>query len=376
MNKSRLLANLDNKIEAATDRLTIDCLLAERVCYLARRGGASDEVLETIKELRERYAPNPNARVSAWLSLAEGLQIHFFNMGEQARDRIHRAYALSTAAGMDQMRALSASWLAHMDYQRLDMYGMSKRIVEALTLANVANHAARSRANLVVALAYHLARRIELALPWYSRARDHASTEGDDVTLSALMHNMAWLRGANMCQSVLCGEDLTRDGEHALLSIESTMQFDTLIGGKSLGTLGPLLRAQLMSLTERYEAALEIYERHLQKGIEEGMGRLYGSLIADQAWCRLKLGKVSEAKSDVLIAEQHIDPNGQHDDRALIHSRLEKLYRALGDVDNSTRHSNAASDEWRAHREFQNHICRVLGDNCYIAQYDAQNPMT
>ena len=95
---SRLLSRLDAQIAAASDPFAADCLRAERAGYFARQG-RFDEAKTVLTTLRERYDAQPRALMSAWLSLAEGLMSYFSDMGPLARDKVHRAYAISGAAG-------------------------------------------------------------------------------------------------------------------------------------------------------------------------------------------------------------------------------------------------------------------------------------
>jgi len=138
--------------------------------------------------LRGRYEGKPRAAISAWLHLAEGLRSHYTDLGHAARDKIQRAHALSAAAGLDvdsvPLRGMArASGLsAHGQPRRL--HGTQAR---RLQLAAPEDHAAQSRANLVVAQALDEAGRFDLARPWYDQAHHHATTEGDDATLSAMM---------------------------------------------------------------------------------------------------------------------------------------------------------------------------------------------
>ncbi len=298
--------------------------------------------------------------VSAWLSLAEGLLIHFSNMGQQARDKVHRAYALSAAAGLTQMNALSAAWLAHMDYLAVNMSGMARFVRQALKLADIHNHSALSRANLVVADAYHLAGRLDLAKPWYAKAHEHATAEGDDATISALMHNMAWLRSANLRQETLNGGVVTPSGEHALASVNSTLQFDSLVGAASLSALSPILRAQILAVKGEFADALAAYEEYLASAIQQGMTRLHANLLADQAWCRMNLGQTQGAQADAHAAEALIDPKDHFDDQASAHSRLAQVFAALGDSTASTKHKDLARAAWDGHSRLQQHIIEAL----------------
>lgn len=359
MKQSRLLVRMDAAIAASTSQVSSDCLRAERACYLARRGHF-EEVRATLVELRQRYSSSPNVAISAWLSLAEGLQIHFSNMGQLARDKIHRAYALSAAAGMTQLNAICAAWLANMDYLIVDMVGMTHHVAQSLKISQKDNHSARARANLVVAHAYHLSGRLDLARPWYTRAHDHASSDGDDATISALMHNMAWLRWANLRQETYCGIPATPSGAHALVSVESTLQFDTLFGATSLHALAPILRAQVLSTKGDFKEALALYGQYLAPAVLQGMGRLHASLLADQAWCRIKLGHTEAALADALESEGLVDSSGQFDDRAPAHTRLAQVFSDLGIFDAAKRHAGLASTAWAGHEKLQQKTIGLL----------------
>ena len=115
MKPSRLLLRLEAGIVNAKSVVEADCLRAERAAYLARLG-RFEEVRAELDALRARYDCRPNVKISVWLNLVEGLTIHSREMGQAARDKVLRAHALSGAAGLLQMRALSAGWLAHMDF--------------------------------------------------------------------------------------------------------------------------------------------------------------------------------------------------------------------------------------------------------------------
>ena len=109
---SRLELQLEADIVAASTALEADCKRAELAAYQARLG-RFDEVRSTLSALHQRYESRPNVQISSWLNLVEGLVGHFTDMDPAARDKVLRAHALSTAAGLTRMRALSAAWLDH-----------------------------------------------------------------------------------------------------------------------------------------------------------------------------------------------------------------------------------------------------------------------
>ena len=356
---SRLLTRLDAEIAAQRDPLRADCLRAERAAYLVRQGYA-DEAKAELGALHQRHDGRPNVEMSAWMNLVESLLSFFSDMGPVALDKMRRARALSEAAGLTQLHALSAAWLAQMDYIRLDLPAMATHLRDSLGLALPENHDARARASLVVAQAYHIAERLDLALPWYSRVREHAAANGDDATISALMHNMASIRYANIRNAAFTGMREHSEGEHALLAAESTWTFDQLAGVKGQGSYVPLLHAQILSLEGRYSEALSLYAEHLQSAMSQGIQRLRGNLLADQAWCRLQLGQRAAALEDASAAEDSLAGDGSFDDRAPGFSRLAQVFSALGDQVAAERNERSATEMWLGHSKTQENLLSSL----------------
>lgn len=358
--QSRMIMRLDQEIGLASSSVEADCKRAERATYQARLGLSAQAKVE-LDALRRSYESRPQVQVSAWLNLLDGLIGHFSDMNTDARVRILRSHALSSAANLPYIRALSAAWLAHMEYLRLDIPSMADHAAEALLLSTVQHHSVRSRVGLVLAQAFHLAGRLELAMPWYATAHGHAIAEGDDATVSALMHNMAWLRAQRLRASD-CGlsAEPTRSEEHALLAAESIANFDSLIGSRSLPALVPVLRAQILTVEKRYGEALALFEEEVTSAIQEGMGRLQADLLADQAWCRVQLGQRAAALRDANLARAAINVSGQFDDRALAYARLAKTFAALDQPDDARQSTELANEAWAAHVSLQKQILDTL----------------
>ena len=361
MKTSRLLVRLDAQIEGARTPIEADCKRAERACYLARTGRIAD-AQAVVADLHQRYGLRPHIEVSVWVHLAEGLIGHFSDMNHSAREKILRSYSLSAAGGLTAMQALSAAWLAHMDYLRQNVSSAKQYVVEALNLSGRDDHAALARASLVVAQAMHFAGRIEPARAWYVHARGHAASEGDEMTVSALMHNMAWLRAFDLRKGVLGGHLASDDSRHALPNAESISQFDSLIGSYSLGSLVPILTAQILTTSGRYGEALKLYESNFDASLLEGMGRLHADLLADRAWCRLKVGLVDDARRDAIEARDSLDSSGLCDDRALAHGRLALLFTELGEQDYAEFHSGRARESWAEFEAVQDLLWASFGN--------------
>ena len=359
---SRLLSRLDAQITAASDPFAADCLRAERACYFARQG-RFDEAKTVITTLRERYDARPRALMSAWLSLAEGLMSYFSDMGPLARDKVHRAYAISGAAGLVPMHALSAAWLAHLDFARFDIDSMALHVNQALKIAAPDQHSARSRASLVIGHALDTAGRLDLALPWYGRTRAHALGDGDDAAISALIHNMANDRLDCLRRSVLTGMPNPDSGRRAIIGNESTASFDRMVGASSLDALNLIRSARTYSLSGDPVRALAVYLQYGEVATGDGLelNRLNCELLSDQAWCRAQMDQREESLADALAAEACLIPETQIDDRAATHSRLALTYAALGDQSSASRHERLAVEAWKEFANAQNRIVSLLG---------------
>ncbi len=356
---SRLLKRLDAGIESATTQLAADCLRAERACYLARQG-RTDEAKTVVVGLRKQYGSAPNVAMSAWLSLAEGLEIYFRNLGAGAHDKVLRAHALSAAAGLTPLQALAAGWLSQLDFTRLDIESMARHVKEALRLAAPTDSRARGRASLVLGQALHFAQRFDLALPWYRRAHGYATEQGDDSAISAFMHNMACMRLDNLRQSKLTGIADDDEAGISMTGAESTSRFDQLVGASSLKALSPLMIARVHSLQGRPEEALALYEDHLAIDVDQGFLRMRSDLLSDMAWCRIRLGQHAVAVSLAAQAEASITPETQLDDRAATYTRLGWLSAAIGDGEATKRYEAHAKAAWDDFVQLQGRIVELL----------------
>lgn len=359
--RSRLLTRLDTAIAKARNPVEAACLKAERACFLARQGQLSQARL-LIDALQAQFAWRPHAAVSAWLSLAEGLHDYYTHLGPSARDRVMRAHALSGAAHLAPLRALSAAWLAHMDVASHDMARMAQHVREALTGAAADHHSARSRACLVVAYSYHFAGDEPKALPWYARSRIHATADGDEAHLSALMHNQASLRGSHARLAAMFGESSAEATRQALMSTESISRFDAGIRTAALTSLVPMVRAQLLTHDGRWPEALAMYEAHYEAALADGLERMKPCFLADRALCRFELGDVDAARADAGAAEESLGQPCDLDDRALAQARLAQVRERLGGKAAARVLRERARSDLHAHRGEQERLVALLDE--------------
>jgi tetratricopeptide (TPR) repeat protein len=357
--KSRLLMRLEAALAKTRNPVDAACLRVERAGFLARHGHF-DKARSELAAVHAAFDHHPQAPVSVWLCIAEAWVLHFSSLSGSARDKMMRAQALSAATGLTQLQALSSAWLAQMAYSNDDIEAMVRDVTLSLKLAAPDNHGARARACLVVALAYHFAERLDRAQPWYARAREHAATEGDDTTLSALNHNLTGHRVQHAMQAAVFGGDTQDEARHALAGTESTRNFDEWIGTVSLDAFVPMQRAAIASVQGQYGQALALYEKHMADAQKQGLGRWTSNYLADMAWCRWHLGDSAGARRDASAAAAGIDDAMHLDDRAVAHGRLGSLFKLLGDEDAALKHAAEGRECWAAHHKFQCHVLDLL----------------
>lgn len=369
MTTSRLLTRIEAAIQASPTQVRADCLRAERAGHLARLG-RMDEARQSLSSLHMQYASQPNASVSAWLALADGLLGYFSDMSEQARDKMRRAHALSGASRDMPLHALSAAWLALTDFMAHDFDAMGRHLADALRFADADHHAAQTRAAMLVGQVYHFACRFDLAQPWYAKARQHATADGDEASLAAVIHNMAWMHANQSRQALLCGAADGAATRQAALGAQSSANFDTLLGLSSLDALVPILRAQVLALQGEWGAALMLFDGHVADAMAQGLGRMQANLRAEMAWCRLQAGQAQGARDDTRLALLGLEDECDVDDRAAAHSRLAMIWAALGDDEAARRHAEQAEREWAVHVADQARAIATIDEALELSRSD------
>ena len=346
---SRLLKNIELDILNNSSGVERSCKIIERAIYRARIGFL-EESADEVETVRSHYKNSPNISVSAWAHLADGIIAFFGTMTLDARSSMLRSRALSVAGKLTQINCLSSAWIAHIDYLKLDIKSLKESIEDVLRLADSSDHNSLSRGCLVVAQSLHWADAFECALAWYKLAHSHALHEGDEATISAIMHNMAWQK-LRLWRAEEFGFSARKKKafEHSLLGAQSAENFDILIGSTALDSLVPSAIAQTLTLRGEYGRALVIFDQVLQIGLNQGLVRLHAELLADRAWCNLNLGFLDAAVNDSDAAEKLLCLNGPPDDSAFAHGGLARIFKAIGADKREEVHRAAAIECWGRH---------------------------
>jgi hypothetical protein len=312
-----------------------------------------------LSALQAQFERQPHPAVSAWLCLAEGWVALQGSADALAHDRFKRAHALSAAAGLTTLQALSAAWLAQLDHAHRQVDSMARHILEALRLAGPTDHGARARASLVAAQAYEFAERADLAQPWYGRARDQAQLDGDDQTLGTLIHDMAWYSARHTLQNAIFGGDAGEPARHALARAEAAENFDAWAGGTPHPRV-PLLRALIASVQGDFAQALEHHDRQRADGERQGLGHPAADVLAERAWCRWHAGDADAAALDADAALAHLGSPLHDDTLAVAHGRLAQLFGLMKRHEAGAAQRRIADAAWARHRREQQHVVEAL----------------
>ena len=358
---SRYLARLESDIHLALDPISRSHLRAEHAGYLARLGRIQ-EAREEIRQIRDEQRGAGSIRLAILVNIADGLCHYFEDMGPESRDRFLRAFSLAAAGEQDDLQSRAASWLALYSYGTYDFVGMVRYLRGALSKKSSLDAATKSRFCMLLALTAHLANRFDIASPWYQKSRRYAAEIEDEVTLSALMHNMASIWTANLRNEALGGIETKDKSRTALTGAMSTMNFDHLVGALGLNYFTPLIRAQLFSLEGEYENALELYSANLGVLNLRSVKGWQSWLLADRGWCHLRLGNVREGKEDLAKAQASISNDHHIDDQAATLKRLSDCYSMLGDDNESSTLVARSNSCWSQFIDLQGEMLERVGE--------------
>ena len=346
--QSPMLTRLDAALAAARHPVDVACARAERAGYLARQGLLDNARAELVL-LRNQFSGAAVAVVTVWTCIVEAW-IEFYDGREAvAVDKLQRAYALSAASKLTPLHALSAAWLGFINYHNDDFQAMEKYLTVALRSADPQHHLTQARIAIIAAGAYHWAMRLDLAQPWYAKARDHALAESDDATLSVVTFTMAAHCTNHASRASIFGSEDTDEIRKAQAWLDASFNLDQRLGAAPKDAYGHTFRALLCSAQQHYAQALAEYEAHLDDADRQGALHMRAVHLADQAWCRFHTGQAEAARADALAAAALINPGMFIEDIAVASGRLEQVFSALGDTDSALHHRQQARDYWSRH---------------------------
>ena len=354
--ESKLLRDLE-----ATARTTGDTITwARSMCRTAEqyaRQGETAEALSSITAVRSRFGKEMAPEVAAWVMLTEGILKYYSGETDLGIDRLLRAHAVAAASPNCVARPTCAAWLAlyYLNTRRFDEMIASLR--EALQLATIDDHQARGRAALVVADAFHLGGRFDLARPWYEMARQHATKEGDASAISAILHNVTAFRACNVKLADALGTHLPDEAQRATMEANSAAAYDRAVGTRSLASYLPHVTAQILIVEGKYKDAMLALS---SIDVESLPRRAHAVHYVDLATCALNLGDRPLLGRAVAFAEESLKQATDADDVIYACCRLASIHEAAGDEGRVAQFRTRASAETDAYRSVQDQLVSKL----------------
>lgn len=328
-----------------------------RQASLYARQGETQTAQQSIATVRSEFGNAIEPEVAAWLMVTEGILGFYGGDADSGIGRLRRAHAIAAAIGNSPARPTCAAWLALSCLNARHFDEMVVHLDESLRLADADDHQARARASLVLADAFHFGGRFDLARPWYDRTRYHATKEGDESMISALLHNFAAFRAGNLRLADALGTQLDDEARRATMEAASAAAYDHAIGTRSLAQYIPHVTAQLLVIEKKYREALECL---LRIDTAELVGRAHAVHYVDIATCALRLGDRKLLDEMIPLSVRALESSGDPDDVVYASSRLASIYESLGDAELATQARTQAASELQAFRTSQSDLVAVL----------------
>jgi tetratricopeptide (TPR) repeat protein len=295
------------------------------------RSGEENIAREVLHRIRATDASLKDIRVAIWVMLIEGLLGYFASADSVSRDRIYRAYALSEAAGSNEMISRTAAWKAHAHFEVGEFESAVESLNRSFAVQEAAPDDAKSRAFMVAALLFSCAARHSEAEVYYREARRLSTATSDRATISAIMYNQAAFMINDLRLSRVLKRACTVSPTVASMMLSSSVNFDTSTGATALIGVTRVLRARMFLLQGSFRTAKRLL-------INQGLVLMKSAdmvrrtaLRLDIAWCGLELNELDEAKKSLDSVRAAGVDLLDIDDAVVYYSLLTKFYDLTGD---------------------------------------------
>lgn len=288
---SQLLLRIDERLLVETDPIQRAELTARQAGYMARVGRFADARAK-IAELRKVFADGRSGRVTAFIMLAEGLVLHYEQLGASAADRIARAQLLGQAMRDREVVAITSAWRAHLEFEDSKFELTARSIRLALQNAESDDHATRARCAIVLFNAFALCGKRKESQYWFLTGRDHALKLGDQASLDALLHSkavfgVAWLR-SQTCKGNVDAASMAM----ARAEISSARNLQNLTGVEAHANYINLCDARLQIMEGNFQGAKDLLTLIRNNGPYPSGHFNQGLIDLEIAYCDCKLNRM------------------------------------------------------------------------------------
>lgn len=317
--------------------------MAEVACYWARVG-EFDEAQRFRKELRQEYGDGRNLHVSVLIMVLEALLLFFQDLDPAARDRLARANLLSVASRNSRLTALTAAWLAHIDFNLNRFEAMSDSLSTAFAAIEGDDGTVECRASLVLGDAHLFCGDRTFSQRWYERARVAAVRLGDQAAVAAITYNRAALTVARLRFSDIDVPVTPQQVAGARAEVKSAINYQAVARIRSLDHLLQSAHIGALMLEGRFREAADLIPPLLSsKSIPDKSGEAM-LLKADLAMSLAELGVAGQARLALSSAAAEPVESLSADDCALVYGSMSRAAMLLGDL-NEARNFKELSTE-------------------------------
>lgn len=329
----------------------LDAALTEAL-LLARRGDAA-ATESYIQGVRSKFRPQDSFDAMARLMIAEAVAHLYAGRSSEARDRLKRSVALSSAISHSGNIALARAWLAYLDYDALQIQPFADHAFSVVRAGEVAPLHARARVASLLGTAYQLCESTAAAKQWFECARHSALDDQDQLMISTVIFNMSATRFSVARVRLVCESVVDAIDSRDLMFLCSSESYDAMVGFSVLGHFHSMLQGLAMSTKGDYEAALGFFHRYVGAALSTMDRRADAVVFAEAAWCHSLLAQKDEALISAQSAAERISSATDLDDLAVAHRRLADVFAACGDAAAAAFHAEASKTALAGFREHQ-----------------------
>lgn len=325
---ARIIENLDKQIGLAQSDSERNLLYARKSFVLARHSLVAP-ARDLIRELRRINANYQDTRLSAWVMFAEGVIEYSDSMHlPKSKDRTFRAYLIAQVVNDPALAGTAAAWLAFFTWIEGKYSESRDYLAKAFQWTPKGETEARSRANMVFGMAFYFGGQLERARHWMQLARNQAVNSGDIAMQNIILFNSAAFQTTQVCLLDCVGKLEAKELQFAVMSSQSAGNLNTALGISNQPSMVPVQRAELLTVQQKWEEALSLFDAHIESSVLEGQAQWAGKFYAHRAWCGANLGDYASCRRDIEMALNEANQPRDPDDLAILHYRI----AACGDM--------------------------------------------
>lgn len=308
-----------------------------RLAIVETRFGRFDAAKREVKNIRDTFGDGNHPRISILILLTEGLIMYFQSIRKDSIKKIHLASELSKSMRINDLCAITNSWLAHL-YYNFDQY---EKLANSISLAIDLTDNLRcdwiARISLTIGDTLQLSGDWKEADVWYRTAQRHSTLDGDRLTLGAIIFNRIAVGLSKVRAEYALKNNIVADWRRWTTEASSAEYYHLGLSMSALPELLKFCSARALFLEGRFAEAEDCYRKILEAGHSERCGVNDAFMWSEIAMCKILSGELIPG----INVASHLHPDDCDslaiDDKMIFHTNLIEIH--------NKRNSNLASQE-------------------------------